>query len=123
MGIHKMNLDLGIVGCRHYQDYESFVSHVNTWIRENGMPDTIISGGAEGTDSMAEKYAREYGIDLMVFSPERDLYGDNCYRVRNQKIVDNSTHLLAFPSSSSKGTYMTINMAKKKGISVTPIYI
>jgi hypothetical protein len=42
---------------------------------------------------------------------------------RNTKIVENSTHYIAFPSRSGSGTQDTIRKAQKKGLKGFVIYI
>jgi nucleoside-diphosphate-sugar epimerase len=116
-------MNLAIVGCRNFNNYELFSSHVDQWIREHEMPEMIISGGATGADNLAERYAHEHSIPITIFAPQHNLYGSNSYRMRNQQIVNASTHLIAFPSQASKGTWMTINMAHRNGISPTVIKI
>lgn len=39
------------------------------------MTITIISGGATGVDSLAERYAKENGIDCKVFEAKWNKYG------------------------------------------------
>ena len=75
--------------------------------------DEIVSGGAEGVDTCAAKYAREKGIKLTVFLPEYSLYGRGAPLVRNRKIVEYADKVIAFWDGKSKGTLFTINYAKK----------
>ena len=114
---------LGIVGSRKFNDFSEFSSIVNGWIKKNGVPDWIISGGCRGTDTLAERFAKENAIGFLDFPPDFETYGKDAYRERNRTIVNKSTHLLAFPSQKSSGTFMTINFAKNKPIPVEVHYI
>lgn len=103
-------INLAIVGSRHYTDYEYFQARVDRWIAANGRPDRIISGGAAGTDKLAERFAAERNIDIVVFRADWSL-GKSAGPKRNAQIVDACTHVLAFPSRTGKGTQDTIRKA------------
>ena len=111
-----MCISLGIVGYRNYNDYENFKIHIKDFINKYGNIDKIISGGASGTDSLADRYAKENNIPLVVYVPEWNKYGKYAGPKRNQYIINDSTHIIAFLSSISKGTYDSINRAKIKKI-------
>ena len=44
----------------------------------------IVSGGAKGTDSLAERYAAERGLPCLVFPAEWDKYGKGAGYIRNK---------------------------------------
>ena len=50
---------LGIVGGRNYTDYESFKIHLcktlKNWNLTIANVETVVSGGAKGADSLAER--------------------------------------------------------------------
>jgi len=104
---------LGIVGYRGFTDYEKFSQLVDEYIEEIGTPEFIISGGAKGADTMAEKYAQEHNIPTKIFKPDWDKYGKVAGIMRNTDIIQNSTHVIAFLSQKSIGTVDSINKAKK----------
>lgn len=113
---------LGIVGGRDYEDYEKFVKLVDAYVEEIGIPDVIVSGGATGVDTMAETYAKKRGIGMIVFRPLSE-DGRDAYVMRNTRIVNYSTHILALPTHRSTGTYDTINKAKKSGRELKVIHV
>ena len=47
--------------------------------------DTIISGGAEGVDSLAEQYADLHRLSKHILRPRYDLYGRSAPLKRNEK--------------------------------------
>ena len=111
---------VGIVGSRYFNNYDHFKLCIAHWMKAYGPITNIVSGGATGADSLAYRYALENGMkDAIIHKPEYEKYDDAATRIRNQLIVDDSQHLIAFTASSSVGTYITINMARKKGIPVT----
>ncbi len=73
----------------------------------------IISGGAKGIDTIAEKYAKEHDIKTHIYNPES--WGIPALMARNMKIAKACDVLLAIPSKNSKGTYRTIKMAQDLG--------
>jgi hypothetical protein len=63
-----------IVGSRTFQDYIFFKESI---ISLNINIDEIISGGAIGTDSLAERFAEEFDIPITVFKPNWELSSYN----------------------------------------------
>lgn len=107
---------IGIIGYRNYTNYDEFIkllSDVFSEFTEN--IDLIISGGARGTDKMAEKYAAEHKIPIKIFLPQWSLYGKSAGPIRNKLIVENSDIIIAFYHKNSKGTLHTVELAKKMG--------
>jgi hypothetical protein len=115
---------VGIVGSRHWTDYDAFVRAV---ARHVLGAQWIVSGGASGVDAMAVSYARSRGFALRVYRTRRHAADGRKWsfteaaHARNQQIVDASDVLIACPGPQSKGTYDTIRRARKKGIPVVLI--
>lgn len=112
---------LAIAGYRGFTDYVLFSKEVKKCLAEIGEVETFVSGGAKGTDKMAERYASETGIPIVIYKPDWDGRGRGAGLERNTDIVTDSTHLLAFLSPRSKGTPDTIRKAHNKGIPVKVI--
>ena len=55
----------------------------------------IISGGARGIDTLAEKYADENNIPKLIFKPEYEKYGKSAPLRRNKTIVEKSDIVVA----------------------------
>jgi len=120
-------MNLGIVGSRNFTDYESFKNAIfkvlQGWNIELKDVENIVSGGAKGADTLAEKFAKEYDINMNVYKPNWNLYGKKAGIIRNTDIVENSTHMIAFPSRYGKGTQDSITKAKNKKIPIKVLYI
>ncbi len=112
-------MKVGIVGCRKYSNYEEFKNKIDIWEKINGSISTIISGGATGADSLAEKYAQENNIELIIHEAEWDKYGNKAGPIRNTLIVNDCDKLIAFPSKSSRGTWDSVIKAKNADKDVT----
>lgn len=106
-----------IVGSRGYTDYASFRAKCDALLA--GKTDIeIVSGGASGTDAMAERYARELGYSLQIFSAEWSRYGKRAGYVRNREMHSYiSTHaergVIAFWDEQSKGTAHSFALTKE----------
>lgn len=75
--------------------------------------DVIISGGANGIDALAEKYADKMKISKLIVRPRYDLYGKSAPIKRNETMVELADTVLIIWDGKSKGTNSTINFAKK----------
>lgn len=109
----------GIVGYRRFTNREFFDRKLARVVEERGMPARVTSGGAVGTDTLAREWAQENGVEfaehLPVSRSARDLLA------RNTLIVRDSTLVIAFLSRHSRGTWDTINKARKAGKDVVII--
>ena len=111
-------MKIGIVGSRNFDRYRLMQEIALQYITPEYT--TIISGGARGADRLAERLALHLDLNMIGHKAHWDKYGKRAGPIRNQKIVDDSDALLAFPSKKGRGTQITIDMAKRKGI---PIYV
>lgn len=75
----------------------------------------IISGGARGTDKLAERFAKENGIPFREYPADWDFYGSRAGPIRNAQIVAASDAIMAFWDGKSRGTQNTILLATKAG--------
>ncbi len=75
----------------------------------------IISGGANGVDSLAEQYADKKRLSKLILRPRYDLYRRAAPLKRNDKMVDICDKVLIFWDGVSKGTKHTIDYANKIG--------
>lgn len=110
---------IGVIGSRSFLDYELLEKTLNK-ILDRTQISSIISGGAKGADSLAEKYAQLNNIDVTIFKPDWSL-GKGAAAIRNIKIVENSDIIIAFWDGVSKGTKMTIGMATSKNVKVLKV--
>jgi len=101
---------LAIIGSRnmgkegHSSTYPKFRNQVDKWVKEHGTPEIVISGGAPGADTMAERWAAENGIPFRMHPADWDTHGRRAGPKRNKHIVNDSTHAIAFLEPGSSGT-------------------
>lgn len=98
---------LAIVGSRGFNDYKLLSDHVRLY-----KPSLIVSGGARGADKLAEQYAKEHNIEMLIIKPEWDLYGNEAGFRRNIDIINHADSVIAFWDGESKGTKHSISIAK-----------
>jgi hypothetical protein len=107
-------MKLLIVGSRSITDFD-----LSLYIP--ATVDTVISGGASGIDSLAEKYADLYRLSKYILRPRYDLYGRAAPLKRNEQLVDMADAVLIIWDGFSRGAQYTLNYAKKKNKPITLI--
>lgn len=109
-----------VAGTRNFQDYnllkESLVSYINS--DENIV---IVSGCANGADTLGERFAKENNIHCVTFPALWNIYGKAAGYRRNTQMAMYAIHaaegvLFAFWDGKSKGTEHMINIAKEYGL-------
>jgi hypothetical protein len=112
-------MNIAVVGSRNFTNYDLLKQKLDSIINDRKFDNiTIISGGASGADTLAEKYAKENNYGLIVKNAEWNKYGKSAGYKRNVEIVNLSNLVVAFWDGKSRGTNNTINIAKGKGIEV-----
>ena len=109
---------VAVVGSRSIVDEEVIDKTLESIVGDANP--TIISGGAKGVDSLAREYAKNNGLDFILFKPyhlvdTQAQYTPRYFFVRNKQIVDNCDTLIAFWDGKSKGTKHAIDYAEKMG--------
>ena len=103
-----MKVKVAIVGGRDFNDYDLVLKALAGYDIK-----AIVSGGANGADSLAERYAADYGLPLIVFKPDWKKHGRGAGIVRNKEIVQEADEVVAFWDGKSRGTNSTIGFAEK----------
>jgi hypothetical protein len=97
-----------------------------TWSISKLCPDVVISGGAKGVDSIAERVALDMGYSeddgtLRLYRPTvHQFHGPGGYRERDALIAANCTHLLRIHCilALSYGSGWTADEARRLGRTV-----
>lgn len=119
-----MKKSIMIVGTRTYEDYKAFKKQVDEWLNYNvNLNDDIIeivSGGARGVDSLAERLANEENFLLKVFPADWNKYGKSAGPIRNRQMVEYIKEkdgvCLIFWDGQSRGTKNDIDLCKEYNI-------
>jgi hypothetical protein len=111
-------MKIGVCGSRTIDTYGDVLQalHQSPWFpRESG---TVITGGADGVDSLAERIAESYGLDTMTIEPRYDEWGPKAPLKRNTDIVNKADVLVAVWDGQSNGTRDTIDKALDRGMAL-----
>ena len=109
-------MKLLIVGSRSITDFD-LAPYVSAEV------DTILTGGADGIDRLAEQYADAHRLSKYILRPCYRIYGRAAPLKRNEQLVDIADAVLGIWDGRSKGTEYTHNYAKKKNRPVTLVQI
>ena len=93
------------------------ILNISRYIRSSS-PGKIVSGGANGVDLIAEKWAKNHNIDFVAYLPNYKLFGKKAPLERNKDMVDFSDVVIAFWDGKSYKTKQLIEIARAKGIPV-----
>ncbi len=109
-------VSLAIIGARTFDDYDLLCTEVTNqcklWDIEIKDIDAIVGGHCKGADMLGEKFAQENKIPKLIFKPDWAKYGKRAGFLRNHDIVNNTTHIIAFPSVRGAGTQHSIRLAE-----------
>lgn len=116
---------VGVIGSRTYSD----LGRVRQWINRLPPRVTLVTGTAEGPETVAAERANEVGIIVRVHATDKDTYGRSAGHEQKKAIVaDLVTHkgrLVAFVAVDAKtgelsaGTMATVHLAEEAGVHVT----
>ncbi len=84
-------------------DYE-YLESVLDDLANNLGPFVILSGGAKGVNTLAERYAEEKGMEIEIFKADWKRYGKGAVYLRNVEIWKAADLGIAFWDGQSKGT-------------------
>ena len=103
-------MKIAVIGSRNFTDQVVLENELNV-IKDK--VELVISGGASGADTLAEKWAFDNNIPIEVIKPDWKTYGRAAGVVRNKKIIESCDYCYAFWDKKSKGTRFSINYCKK----------
>ena len=106
-----------VVGSRSFHDYDLLKRKLDHLLMNQGQHVVVVSGGAKGTDTLAEQYAKEKGFPLRVFPADWSV-GKSAGYLRNQKMhtylsKQKKKGVVAFWDGQSKGTQHSFELANQ----------
>ncbi|HHZ73667.1 MAG TPA: DUF2493 domain-containing protein [Candidatus Poseidoniales archaeon] len=124
-------INLVIVGSSRFYDFSIVEEAIEEWTLKEAHPDLVITGGASGVDYLAERWAENNNVPHVVFNEEwgipREGLEDTGRREAptslTHQLLDAATHLIAFPSPTSKWTRVVIEMVEERGIPFTVVEV
>lgn len=108
-------MKIAIVGSREFKGIDLATDIIFEFLKEYVDDEEIyvVSGGAKGIDSLAERIAVKLNIETIIFKPDWSIYGKSAGYIRNKLIINSADMVLAFWDGKSKGTKHSINLAVK----------
>lgn len=92
-----------VAGGRDFNSYKLLKKELKSIINNNQNIE-IISGGAQGADSLGIQFAKENNIPVKIFPALWDVYGKSAGMIRNKQMAEYGDFLLAFWDGKSHGT-------------------
>jgi hypothetical protein len=102
-----------VCGSRSFDNYPLMKSILDKHYKDGYI--LIVSGGAEGADKLAERYAKENGLEMKIFEAEWHIYGKKAGPIRNEKMVAFADEGVAFWDENSPGTRDSIKKLRNAG--------
>jgi hypothetical protein len=99
-----------IAGSRGFQDYTAMLDYMATL---PFRPTLILSGTAEGADTLGELYASQHNIPCEAHPADWIDHGKKAGQIRNKKMGDIADVLVAFWDGESRGTAHMISYMQK----------
>ncbi len=126
---NNSRMKVAVIGSRGFTDYEKVKDYLGRLDSKRKIT-LIVSGGADGADSLGERWADENGVQKLIFEAKWDdlthpdarikvnrygkKYDANAGFRRNRDIVDNCDVVLAFWDGRSPGTRNSVDYARSK---------
>ena len=106
-----------VVGSRDFTDYDLLSAKLDMFLA-NHRSFVIVSGGADGADSLAKRYAKEHRREYIEFPAMWDVFGNKAGYIRNlhmHQFISQFEHrgVVAFWNGSSKGTAQSFKLAQQ----------
>lgn len=110
-------MKIAIVGSRTFEDYELLRAFIESNLTDEELAavEAVVSGGARGADTLAERYAAERGLQMIVFPAEWKKYGRRAGFIRNVDIIRECDVCFAFWDGESHGTKHDIELCDETG--------
>jgi predicted Rossmann fold nucleotide-binding protein DprA/Smf involved in DNA uptake len=105
---------IAIIGSRHYPN----PGPVTAYVSRLPADAVVISGGARGVDSIAERAASARGLETLIFRADWKRLGRRAEPIRNAQIVALANSVAAFWDGASRGTLNTVVLALREGLPV-----
>ena len=105
-------MKLIIAGGRQFNDYDLLCTHVSKLIVDTSKNE-IVSGMADGADSLGVRYAEENNVSLIKMPADWNKHGKSAGYKRNEEMAKIADACICFWDGESRGTKHMIDLAKK----------
>lgn len=114
---------LVVSGSRNFKDYNLVSKELDKHLKGRNQRVTIISGAANGVDSLGERYAKEKELNLERYPADWDQFGSAAGLKRNMEMAEVADEVIAFWDGESAGTKNMIECAKLKNLPYKVVFV
>lgn len=108
-----------VCGGRHYSNFHRLCEELDYWLQKADTLE-VITGGARGADTLAERWCALMGVAYRAFPANWDEHGRRAGPIRNSKMLDEKPDLvIACPGG--RGTADMVVKATRRGVKVTEL--
>ena len=102
-----------------YDQWTTIYDVLDRYAEALGERFVILHGGAMGADSWAAEWGQTqpHVEEVYLYEPKYDQHGKRAPHVRNDLMLDEADHVIAFWDGKSRGTKSVIDKAIKRGLS------
>lgn len=102
---------IAVVGSREFVRLDD----VRQFVQEQERTTVIVSGGARGVDTAAVDEAKRLKMPYEIHLPDWNKHGRAAGAIRNRTIVESADEVVAFWDGISRGTKISIDIARATG--------
>lgn len=84
---------VAIIGSRTFTNYQ-LLKDKCLRVLSKSKNVTIISGGAKGANSLAERFATEFKLPIIVVKADWQTHGRSAGMIRNNQVLSFATHVI-----------------------------
>jgi len=119
------NFKVIVAGCRGFNNYELVKERLSHYLSLKMQTHNVIivSGHASGADSLGERFAKEFNLQLELHPADWEKYGNSAGPRRNKEMAECSDALVAFWDGKSRGTKSMIQFAEERNLFVKKVMI
>lgn len=103
-------MKIAVIGSRGFSDVKLLEEKLGAF--KNQIIE-LISGGAQGADTIAEAWAITNNVPVKLFKPDWKKYGRAAGIKRNKQIIESCDYCIAFWDGKSKGTASSLKFCKQ----------
>ena len=108
-------MSLGVFGRRVLNNRKVW-KVIEKEIEKYDIKEIVTAGEIGGVTEIARKVAKQKGIGLKLYFPDRERFARGCYAHRGLMIATTSDRILIVWDGESKGTHNEIELCNKLGI-------
>jgi hypothetical protein len=103
-------MKIAVIGSRGFNNVKLLEEKLDTF--KNEIIE-LISGGAQGADTLAEAWALANSVPVKLYKPDWKRFAKAAGIKRNKQIIESCDYCIAFWDGKSKGTASSLKFCEK----------